>query len=340
MDVLSINYYCYAFDKDSLVRAHQLSGKPYILSEWCYDTREQGLMRPLRNVENQTQRGQAYRNYVEQAASLPFVVGIQWWCMLDHQNMNVNTGLVNVADRPYTDFLNEVVKTNNDIYSVVTNSRPPYEFNHPLFNQKKGKKQKTIDVPHALDGMKVDGAQMPWPDRPSERITQNDLVWGETGNNEADFWLCWDSNNLYVYIDVKDQTPRLNTSEGRGIWAGDAIEIYLGGVTDSPGLVFTDRQLLIAIGKNEKPKHYWYNSPQQFPIEAVITNSPTGQGYILEAGITFDAFGIEPKAGIELMFDIAIDDGNGKTRVRQFVWNGNAENSTTHENWGRARLSD
>ncbi|MFI4910107.1 MAG: sugar-binding protein [Sedimentisphaeraceae bacterium JB056] len=341
MDVLSINYYCYYFDKESMIRNYQHSGKPYILSEWCFDTHEQGLMSNLRNLENQTQRGKAYRNYVEQAASLPFVVGIQWWCMLDNQSYKVNTGLVNIADRPYTDFLREVAKTNNDIYSVITGDREAYSFDHPLFTQQKGKTQKIIDAPHAIEGSTVDGIQLPWPDRPSTRITTKDLVWGkESTENEADFWLCWDSDNLYLYIDVKDPTPRMNERKGRGIWGGDAIEIYLGPIKDEPGLLFSDRQLLIAAGKKTAPNFYWYNSPKQFPIEAVVKDSPTGQGYTIEVGIPFNAFGIEPKAGTEFMFDIALDEGKGTGRERQFVWNGTAENSTTHENWGRARLSE
>jgi hypothetical protein len=347
MDVLSINYYCFNFEKDFLINAHKKSGKPFILSEWSYDTQEQGLMVSLRNVENQTQRGKAYRNYVEQAASLPFIVGVQWWCMLDHQSMKVNTGLVNVADRPYNDFLNEVVKTNHKIYSLVLGERTPFEFKEQaLFSEAKKNFLKIADVPHALPGMKVDGVQNPWPNRPSYRITAQSFVFGKNpGETEADFWLCWDEKSLYLYIDVKDSTPRLSRISAnekralRGIWRDDAVELYLGQITDKSGLVFTDRQILISAGRNEPAEYYWYNSPKQFETEVVVKDSG-GQGYVIEAGIPFEALGIKPEAGVEFMFDLAVDDSEGHERARQFMWNGTSDNSMDHKYWGRARLSD
>ena len=94
-------------------------------------------------MNNQTERGLAYRNYVEQSAATGHVVGIEWFLALDQactgrffEGFNgeaANTGLVNVADRPYREFLTEVMKTNESVYDVLLGSRPPFAFNDPRF---------------------------------------------------------------------------------------------------------------------------------------------------------------------------------------------------------------
>ncbi|NLX04115.1 MAG: hypothetical protein GXY33_03105 [Phycisphaerae bacterium] len=344
VDVLSFNYYTFHFEKDFLIRAHEQSGgRPIILSEWNYDTDEQGLRNTLRQVKTQEERGLAYRNYVEQAASLPFVVGVQWWCTLDHQGSQWNTGLVNIADRPYKDFLKHAMETNYSIYDVLLSRREPFEFDHPLF-KRNARPTKVAEVPHCLPGHKVDGVQAPWPDRPSYRITAANMVMGtDAGDHQADFWLCWDKTHLYLYIDVQDPTPRNNPSYGRGIWAGDAVEVFLSGqdVGQPGGLQFGDRQVLISAKAQETPDYYWYNSPKQFPIQAVVRANPDGQGWTLEAGIPFEAFNFTPQAGKEFMFDVGFDDtdANLTSRLRQFMWNGTEKNSTQRNHWGRARLS-
>ena len=70
----------------------------------------------------------AYRNYVEGAAALGFVVGIEWFTLIDQaatgrffegQNgERANTGLFNVLDRPYKDMLGQKLEAHLDIYPV------------------------------------------------------------------------------------------------------------------------------------------------------------------------------------------------------------------------------
>ncbi len=145
VDVVSINYYTYGVDKNFLDRVHGWALKPMLLSEFYYAATDQGL-RGGNKVRNQTERGLAYRNYVEQSAATGHVVGIQWFLALDQactgrffEGFNgeaANTGLVNVADRPYNDFLAEVMKTNDSIYDVILGRRPAFAFNDPQFAPK------------------------------------------------------------------------------------------------------------------------------------------------------------------------------------------------------------
>src|SRR5690606_32842587 len=125
---------------------------PILLSEFYFTSpAESGLVGGLR-MDSQRDRGLAYRHYVEQAASLGYVVGIQWFLNMDQaptgrffQKFNgeaANTGLVNVADRPYMDFLAEVMKTNYDLLAVITGEREPFQLDDPRFHSESGQAKK------------------------------------------------------------------------------------------------------------------------------------------------------------------------------------------------------
>ena len=135
-DVFSYNYYSRTIDPALLDRIHRLAGKPLLLSEWSFGTAEQGLAGGVVDVRNQVERGNAYRSYVEEAASLPYVIGSQWFSYVDQaltgrffQHYNgecMNIGLVNVADRPFKEFLAEAMKTNYRIYDVMFGKVKPF----------------------------------------------------------------------------------------------------------------------------------------------------------------------------------------------------------------------
>lgn len=144
LDVMSFNYYTYGIDKNFLRRVYDWTGgRPMMLSEFYWGaTRESGLSGG-REVATQQERGLAYRNYVEQGASLDFVIGIEWFTLVDQavtgrwfQGFNgerANTGLIAVSDRPWTGMIEEVVRTNYDIYKVMFGERKPFAFEDPRF---------------------------------------------------------------------------------------------------------------------------------------------------------------------------------------------------------------
>ncbi|SFS54707.1 chitobiase/beta-hexosaminidase C-terminal domain-containing protein [Paenibacillus sp. BC26] len=143
VDVISINYYTYKLEPDLLKKIYDLSGnKPILFSEFGYGTSEQGLAPLLPNsAVNQFQRGMRYRNYVEGAVTLPYVVGAHVFNYVDQAGLgrywqgeggeHYNSGLVNVADRPYKDYLKAIMDTNYDIYKVMLGERAKfyYDFN-------------------------------------------------------------------------------------------------------------------------------------------------------------------------------------------------------------------
>ncbi len=138
-DVMSFNYYTYALDKALLQRIHDWTGKPMMLSEFFWSSPRDSGLTGGREVLTQQERGLMYRNYVEQAAALGFVVGIEWFTLIDqattgrwfskYNGESANTGLFSVTDRPWKPMLEEMTKTNHGIYDVLLGKRLPFAWN-------------------------------------------------------------------------------------------------------------------------------------------------------------------------------------------------------------------
>jgi len=135
-----------------------------------------------------------------------------------------------------------------------------------------------------------------------------------------------------------------NDHRGDSIWSSDALELFLGSEQlDQPGpLLFSDRQVLLSGGLVEgAPQSYLAHAPQQVLCEIAVTPNVDGKGYVLEAAIPFEGLGFTPRAGQQLLFDLALDDSaDGNGRLRQLMWNGAARNSSDRTHWGRAVLGD
>ena len=144
VDVMSFNYYTKGVDRSVLRRIHEWTGgRPLMLSEFYWAAaKESGLSGGL-EVATQRERGLAYRNYVEQAAASGFVVGIEWFTLIDQavtgrwfqgfDGERANTGVLAVTDRPWKPVLEEMMKTNYDIYRVWLGERAPFVFEDARF---------------------------------------------------------------------------------------------------------------------------------------------------------------------------------------------------------------
>ena len=352
MDVISFNYYTYYLDKDFLNRIHQWTGgRPMFLSEFYYSSpKDSGLPGGGKDVSSQLERGLAYRNYVEQSASLGYVVGIEWFTLVDQaltgryfdylNGENANTGLISVADRPWKTMLAEMMRSNFDIYKVFFGERAPFVFDDPRFTAN-GTGRKVASISRATGPIKLDGLSVNWPGVPAETVPSSRLVQGsDAGGVEGSFKLCWDDNKLYLLAHISDPTPMKNEHQGDDLWNGDALELFIGSEQlDQAGpMLFTDHQLLLSAGQTKSGFHsHLVNASEQPRCEMTVTADVDGKGYTLEAAIPFKALGFVPKEGQQILFDLAIDDsGDGKMRARQLVWNGNARDSGDRTAWGRA----
>ncbi len=352
LDVVSVNYYTYPMEMDFLKKIYERSGqRPIILSEWYYSAADQGLG-TLIQVNNQQERGLAYRHYVEQAASTPYVVGSEWFSFLDQpltgrsfEGLNGegnNIGFVNVADRPYEELVKAALQTHKRIYDVMLGKVPPFSFDDPRFaSNAKGSALRTVAIPRALASMKFDGSTTNWPGRPATPIESSRLVFGNSNQDmRGDFRVCWDDKALYFLIQVKDHTPMLNGNPGPSLWKGDGIELFIGAKNISEGgtMVFSDRQIIL--GASPEPKIFIADHPEESAqCQSLVIKDVSGDGYVLEASIPWSVLGVKAEPGLEMLFDVAIDNSdNGATRAQQLMWNGTAKNSGDRGGWGRAHL--
>ncbi|HCE45264.1 MAG TPA: hypothetical protein DET40_17125 [Lentisphaeria bacterium] len=350
-DIVSVNYYTYGVDKDYLDRIYKWSGeKPMFLSEFYWSSSSDSGVGPFKDVNNQQERGLAYRNYLENTASLGYVVGVEWFTLVDAPCMGVfyskydgerpNCGLISVTDRPWKDMLAEMMKSNYEIYKLEFEGKKPFVFDDPRFSSKAGGKQK-ITVARTPSPMKIDGERGDWPGLPPEMISGKRLVEGASaGEAEANFRLAYDDSNLYIHVEVTDATPMQNKNTKDMLWSGDGLELFIGSENIEQGgaLRFTDRQILLGAGAPDGKGQVWFaNSPEQVECKMAVVPRVDGKGYVIEAAIPLSALGLKPKKGQEILFDLAVDNSaDGKGRKSQLMWNGISRNSSDRSAWGRA----
>jgi hypothetical protein len=349
LDVISYNYYTYTFDTAFLNRIHSWVGdKPMMLTEFYWGSPTDSGMGSRQDVSNQQERGLAYRNYVEHAAALNYIVGIEWFTLVDQATTGRwfsgfngergNTGLFSVTDRPWKPMIAEMVKTNYRIYDVMMGQQKPFAFNDPRFGQASGGK-KTLPISRATGPITLDGIAQNWPGVPAEPISSTQLVSGGKANGlEGSFKLCWDETNLYVLVNVVDATPMQNERTAPNLWDGDGIELFLGSekLADGGPLLFSDRQVLLGAGRSGQ--FYIPSVPDATAVQSAVVPGVDGKSYTIEAAIPWTTLSIKPKDNLDLLFDLGIDDGEGKGRLHQLMWNGKASNSNDRSYWGKAKL--
>jgi hypothetical protein len=356
MDVISINHYSQNLDVTMLKDVYEKSGhKPILLSEWSYGTAEQGLA-PIvpGSATNEQERQWRYRNYVEGAAALGFVVGTHWFDYVDQaatgryfeglSGEHYNTGLINVADRPYKTFLDGVMQTHRDIYDVLLGLKAP--FHHDFGGSTGGgtAKDQKIDIPYTSTPIPIDGELNGYSgDAGSATLTVANRVSG-TGGEEitANYHFAWDESNLYLTAYVQEPTPMKNNFQNGNIWKGDGIELFTGpGDLELGGnLQFSDRQLIMSSAIVNGTNYWmWFNTGRQPAITMNVKLTADGKGYVLDAAIPWTTINIDPSIGREFLFDFGFDDSeDGNNRKRQWEWNGTSKNNLDRGLWGQAKL--
>ncbi len=135
-DVCSINVYEYEPTKQ-LIRAAQISNRPILIGEFHIGVPADGLSAGLVQAKDQAERGNAYRYYMEQAASLSSFVGAYWFAWRDEPVLgrmdgeNYNIGFVDVTDLPYADLVEAAKFTHRRLFDVHFGKQLPFA-RHPL----------------------------------------------------------------------------------------------------------------------------------------------------------------------------------------------------------------
>ncbi len=134
-DALGINYYVgirpYELPtkfRDTMTHWYNLSGKPFIVSEFSFRSPDSGLPGSrggAYSVNTRAERADGYRNFFHYASGSPNVVGLHWFQYVDqpvqgrYDGEDNNTGLVDEADAPYPELVEAVSETNTHVYDYL-----------------------------------------------------------------------------------------------------------------------------------------------------------------------------------------------------------------------------
>lgn len=349
LDILSYNYYAYEVDTERLKKMYDLYGKPIMLTEFHYGDPTQGQTSSIQMMDDEKGKGEAYRSYVESVAATGFVVGTHWFEYLDQSvtgrwfqgffGEGFGVGLLNVADRPYKVFLNEVMKTNYNIYNVMLGKQKPFKYD--FGPGKSGRNSsKEITIFRTNQPIKIDGVlDANWPNGEAISLTEADRVTGtKQETTKATINLAYDDNYLYLFAHVKENSPATNAHKGRNIYNGDGVELFIGAgnLQDGGALHVKDRQIILAASPDGLPNYMWYNGVLQQPeIQTLTKKDADGKGYVIEAAIPFKDLNIpDIYKSRKIKFDIGLNDGDDRQRNTQYMWNGTESNSRIRDNWG------
>ena len=131
-DVFSFNCYMEAPLQSMMDRAMRIMDLPMIIGEYHFGTVDHGLAQSLWQVEDQQQRGVAYRYYTENAYAHPALVGTGYfqWCDQDMTGRgdgeNYNCGLIDVTDRPYKEQVEAMMETAKVLFDVHSGNKAPW----------------------------------------------------------------------------------------------------------------------------------------------------------------------------------------------------------------------
>ncbi|WP_378107628.1 carbohydrate binding domain-containing protein [Cohnella cellulosilytica] len=369
MDVLTYNYYTYDLNLDMLEHLYEVAGQtPFIMTEFHYGDPTTGLTFAARMAEDEHEKGLMYRNYVEKAAASGFVVGANWFAYFDQaptgrwfQGLNGEAGaigLINVANRPYRDFLASVSDTNGSIYDILLGRTAPYSYS---FKPGQGERasDKVLQVTKSGTTPAIGAFSEPWEQAVTANLTDVDLVLGLMKQGiGGQMSLTWDDEYFYIRAHIDDSTPMQSPNVIKGmtvpaakayLWAGDAVELFIGpsNVDEGGAMQFNDSQILLAAAPDEQgavqTAYYWtgYREQEQPEIDMAAQLDADGKGYTIDAKIAFADMGLADIGdGTVIRYDMGFDEGGANGRERQFYWNGVDGNSSNREKWGQIVLKE
>jgi len=129
VNVISFNIYNWQETKYQFAES---LGKPLIVGEFHFGALDRGMFSGgLGPVQNQTQRGTSYADYVATVLSEPAFVGTHWFEYCDEPTLgragdgeNYNIGFVSITDTPYPELIASARNTNAKIYALHQAAKP------------------------------------------------------------------------------------------------------------------------------------------------------------------------------------------------------------------------
>ncbi len=131
-DVYSFNSYSLMPGKEYMDNVYGRTGLPMIIGEYHFGTVDRGMAQSLWQVDNQKERGVAYRYYVENGYAHPALIGTAYFQWADQSTTgrtndgeNYNCGLIDVTDLPYKYQVEAMVKTAKRLFKIHSGELKP-----------------------------------------------------------------------------------------------------------------------------------------------------------------------------------------------------------------------
>jgi hypothetical protein len=132
-DVFSINGYGNPGPPETAEIA-RISGKPVMIGEFHHGATDRGL--PASGIQgtlNQSERGKAYRYYVEQGLARPELIGMHYFQWLDQpvfgrfDGENYNIGFMDICNQPYKELVDAAKLTHLKMYDVACGNKEAFD---------------------------------------------------------------------------------------------------------------------------------------------------------------------------------------------------------------------
>ncbi|WP_337098415.1 beta-galactosidase [Paenibacillus sp. YIM B09110] len=124
-DVFSINCYQFEPDRAFIERIGSKLNKPLMIGEFHFGAADAGMLAyGIRAVPTQADRGLAYQYFVEQAASIPELIGVHYFQLNDQAVLgrfdgeNYQIGVVDGCQQPYRPFVEAMQRTHERMYDI------------------------------------------------------------------------------------------------------------------------------------------------------------------------------------------------------------------------------
>lgn len=131
-DVFSINSYQSSPDREQIERISKKLGIPVMIGEFHFGASDVGLPAyGIRATKTQHERGLAYRYYVEQAATIPGLIGVHYFQFNDQPVLgrfdgeNYQIGVVDICQQPYQSFVEQMKLSHQNVYSIRSGETQP-----------------------------------------------------------------------------------------------------------------------------------------------------------------------------------------------------------------------
>ncbi len=187
-----------------------------------------------------------------------------------------------------------------------------------------------ISSPIVVDGH-VDTA---WEGRLTQGISK--VVLGtvsSTADLSGTYGVLWDADNLYLLVEVKDDSLR---NDSAAVFDDDGVDLYLD-LNHDRGTTYGPDDFLFQFGHGDTVVR---EAKQNATTGATVASVVITGGYRLEAKIPWSTLGKVPTAGLVIGLDVFLnDDDDGAGRDGQVSWNSPDANAYLYpDRFGDCRL--